>query len=263
MLFVGHLIDCNLKASSVKSYISAIRGVLLEDGIKISEDKFLISSLTRACRIRCDKISTRLPIKKDLLMLILKEIKKYFHQKCQPFLATLFQALFATTYFGLFRIGEVTHSQHVVKAKDVHIGLNKKKLLFVLWTSKTHGRSNNPQLIKICSQQIKCKSRVKTSYRTTFCPFKLLNDYLQMRPNSLHDNEQFFVCSDNSPVMPRHMRDILKTMLKKLNLVVSAYTIHGLRLGRTTDLLRLGLSVETIKKVGRWKSNAVFLYLRD
>ena len=47
-------------------------------------------------------------------------------------------ALFATAYYGLFRVGEITDSQHAVKACDVHIGVNKRKLLFILRTSKTH-----------------------------------------------------------------------------------------------------------------------------
>ena len=36
--------------------------------------------------------------------------------------------------------------------------------------------------------------------------------------------------------------------------------MHGIRLGHVTDLLNLGVSVETIKKLGRWKSNAVYVY---
>ena len=50
----------------------------------------------------------------------------------------LYQVLIITTYYGMFRIGEVTLSDHVVKARDVHIALNKPKLLFVLHSSKTH-----------------------------------------------------------------------------------------------------------------------------
>ena len=41
------------------------------------------------------------------------------------------------------------------------------------------------------------------------------------------------------------------------------YGTHSLRSGRTCDLYKLGLSVETIKKIGRWKSNAVFRYLKN
>ena len=98
----------------IKSYISAIKAVLMEDNIEISEDKFLISSLIRSCRIHNDQIVVKLPIKRDLVGLLLKIIKDIFLDNGQPFLASLYQALFATTYFGLFRIGEVTCSPHVL-----------------------------------------------------------------------------------------------------------------------------------------------------
>ena len=56
-----------------------------------------------------------------------------------------------TAYYGLFRIGELTFSEHAVRAKDVHVGTNKKKMLFVLHSSKTHDKGSKPQLIKVTS----------------------------------------------------------------------------------------------------------------
>ena len=58
----------------------------------------------------------------------------------QMYLLILYQAIFITLYFGLFRIGELTAASgnHAVLAKDIHIGRNKNKLMFVLHTSKTH-----------------------------------------------------------------------------------------------------------------------------
>ena len=51
----------------------------------------------------------------------------------------------------------MTESQHVVKAKDVHIGINKDKLMFVLHSSKTHGKGTKPQIVKInCLEQMHC-----------------------------------------------------------------------------------------------------------
>ena len=55
------------------------------------------------------------------------------------------------TYFRLFRVGEVTNSEHTIKACDVHLGTNKNKVLFALQSSKTHGKNMTPWLIKIAS----------------------------------------------------------------------------------------------------------------
>ena len=53
-LFIGHLISENKQYATIKSYLSTIRAVLKQDKVKLKEDLFLISSLTRACRIRND-----------------------------------------------------------------------------------------------------------------------------------------------------------------------------------------------------------------
>ena len=59
------------------------------------------------------------------------------------------------------------------------------------------------------------------------------------------------------------MHNHLKFMLQKLKLNADLYNVHSLRIGHCGDLLKMGVSVETIKKIGRWKSNAVFNYLRN
>ena len=76
-------------------------------------------------------------------------------------------------------------------------------------------------------------------------------------------NTQFFVFSDGSPVKDTHIRSVLHKMIKNLRLNPKYYNIHSFRIGRATDLSKDGLAVEKIKKQGRWKSNAVYRYLRD
>ena len=174
--------------------------MLQESDIILSEDHFLLTSLTRACRIKNDKIRVKLPIRKDLLQLILKQIGKHFLDKEQVYLMRLFQALFATTYYGLFRIGEVTQGPHIVLAKNVQVAINKKKMLFILWTSKTHCKGNKPQLVKITSQDAHLGNKTTEAKTQKWCPFDLIKTYLKFRPTRLKDDEQFFVFLDNSPV---------------------------------------------------------------
>ena len=54
-------------------------------------------------------------------------------------------------YFGLFRVGKLTESQHIVKVTDIHIADNKNKFLFILRTSKTHDKNVKPQMITVTS----------------------------------------------------------------------------------------------------------------
>ena len=254
-LFVAYLIENKRKSSTIKCYISAIRAVLENGNIKLNEDEALLKSLTRACKIHRDKVTNKLPIRLSLLRTLLRNVDKLF-DTAQPYLCTMYKALISTTYYSMFRVGEVTASQHVVKAKDVFMGMNKDKMMFILHSSKTHNQGDKPQIIKIKSDR-KAKSKDKM-----FCPFHLLNSYRKMRKHYTSDDEQFFVFRDGSPVLPSHLRKILKDLFKKLNINPNGYTITALRLGRATDLLEMGVSVETIRKLGRWKSSAVYTYLR-
>ena len=133
VLYAGYLINDDKQSQMVRSYISAIWNILQDNGITINEDKFLITSLTKACRIHNDRVITRLPIQKGVLRLLLVSVEQFFESKSnQPYLSILYRALFTTMYFGMFRIGEVAWSPHAVNVKDVQVGENKDKMLFIL-----------------------------------------------------------------------------------------------------------------------------------
>ena len=206
VLFMAFLIDNRLKSATVKTYLSAIRAVLWENKIKLNEDLWLISSLTRACKIKNDKVIATLPIHKHLLNLLLKQCVIYFgNEKGQPYLQSLYQAMFSAAYYGLLRIGEIAKRPHVILADDVHIAENKQKMLFMLKTSKTRGRGDKPQKIKITSTPVtKGLKGLKSARLQDFCPYSILNSYILIRPNARSASEQFFVFSDNSVVHPNH-----------------------------------------------------------
>ena len=201
--------------------------------VNLNEDRILLNSLTRACHLRHDKVRTRLPIKKHLLNRIIDATERYF--ALQPYLMKLYKAMFATAYYGLLRIGEITTSEHVVKAGDVQIGVNKNKLLFILRSSKTHSKGSKPQQIKISSTAV-----FDTDFndeRNTHCPFSIIRAYLEVRKDRIDDMEQFFVFSDRSPVKPHHMRSTLKNIIKTLGKDESLFETHSFRSGRSIDLM--------------------------
>ena len=86
---------------------------------------------------------------------------------------------------------------------------------------------------------------------------------MDQRPNYGSDDESFFVFKDKTPVKPEQMRNLLKELLKKAGFNENLYCCHGFRSGRAMNLMtRNKLSIETIKKLGHWLSNAVFAYLK-
>ena len=253
VLFVGFLAEKGRKAATIRSYISAIRSVLSDDGIQLNENKCLLSALTKAVRANHDKVRVRLPIHKRVLHIILKYTKRLFDQ--QPYLSLLYCAMFLTAYYGLFRVGELTKGTHPVRAMDVHIGKNKDKVMFVLRSSKTHCEADKPQIIKIASD---AKAR-KVQFEQ--CPFTVIHDYANTRLDCIHPAEPFFIFRDRSPVTPEHMRSTLKKVLSLANLDPKSYGTHGFRAGRAGDLVRMNFSIELVRKLGRWKSSAIYTYL--
>ena len=175
VLFVSYLVEQNRKSSTIKSYISGIKALLREDGIELSEDTYLITSLTKACKLQNECVRVRFPIHKELLLELLDQIDEIYDT--QPYLRSLYQSLFSTAYYGMFRVGALTTGSHPVLTKDVHIAENKPKILFVLHTSKTHGKDSKPQMIKISVTRI---DKHKSSFNWK-CPFHLLKKYLALR----------------------------------------------------------------------------------
>ena len=211
ILFVGFFIENGRKATTVKSYISVVKAVLQEDGVPLNIDRCLINSLTKACRYQNDMVHTRLPICKNLLMLILAKIPEIVTEQ-QPYLIAMYQALFSTAYYGLFRVGELCESPHTVKIRNVHISNRKNKLLFILRTSKTHWKDVPPQAITISSDAV-VQMHSRTVKKNRWCPYQLLRDYITLRKKGRFIDEQFFIFRDRSPVKPEHMRTTLKKAL--------------------------------------------------
>ena len=155
--------------------------------------------------------------------------------KNQWYLEILFKTMFAISYYGLMRIGEVTASPHILKAKNVHIATNKDKLLLVLYSSKTHDEGCRPQKIKITAN---AAERTGNYLFRNFCPFKLMRLFIKERGCSYEtESELFFVFRDKSAVNPQLARKVLKNAINTLGLDSNLYDFHCFHIGRSTDLM--------------------------
>ena len=259
-LFVGHLISQGKQSATVKSYVSAIKRTLVDDNYSWRDDRILLSSLTRACRVRNDRVRTGLPISCSLLELILFEVQRMMRNESQMYLELLYKAVFCLGYYGLLRVGELTDSPHVVKAANIHMGVNKKKILIILYSSKTHGDYTRPQKVKITANVDEKSGKYR---HRNFCPFAVVGNYMSIRGDYLTDGENLFVFGDGSPVHAEHARKVLRHAITAIGLDAKLYDMHSFRIGRTSDLIRYGYSVQEVQRMGRWKSNAIFKYIRQ
>ena len=256
ILFVGYLVKNNRKTATIRSYISAIKSVLRDDGVELNEDKYLLSCLTRACKYHSSGIRIRLPIQKRLVNLLLNATQNLFEANNQHYLGCLYRAIFASAYYGLLRVSEITSGSHPIRAVDVHIASNKHKILFVLRTSKTHWTDKKPQLVKISDYSNKLKHCDNN-------PFIIIKEYLNLRGPCSSNDEPLFIFGDKSAVKPIHMRNTLKKLLDIVGLNPANYSTHSFRIGQSLDHRKMNFSVDQIQILGCWTSAAVYTYLRQ
>ena len=148
-------------------------------------------------------------------------------------------------------------SGHALKAVDVHISRNKNKILLILHSSKTHTKGSKPQLIKIEGSSCGTKGR-----NGKYCPFLALREYIRFRRSVRNEDEQFFVYQDRNNVKATVFNTVLKKTIKSLGLRTEYYSLHCFRSGCMTDMHNMGIPLNTIQRLGRWKSNAVYTYIR-
>ena len=260
-LYVGYLINNKCKSCTIKSYICALKAVLRSVGINLKTNSYLLGSLVKACQYQNDRVRMRLPIHKFMVNMLIEEAIKVYTEKNQPYLAILYALIFSTAYYGLLHIGKIAAGSHPILATDVQIGTNKKKFMLILRTLKTHWKNKKMQIIRI--KAINNPSNQKQKCQIThYCPFELLQQFLCCCGTCRHPKEPFFVFSDNSQIQPQQLRTVLHHLLNNLSFNDRAYSFNGFHIGRASNLLEMGVSIETIKKLGHWKSNTVYSYLR-
>ena len=76
-MFCTFLIDNGAQSATLKSYISAIKSVLVDEKYPWDDDKAILSSLTKACK-QTNDIVTSLPIHCRLLEVLLLRQKEFF-----------------------------------------------------------------------------------------------------------------------------------------------------------------------------------------
>ena len=143
-------------------------------------------------------------------------------------------------------------ADHTIKFQDVHFKPSRNKILIMLHSSKTHSKSQKPQIVEI--DRIDKKDQY-------YCPCKIICEYT-LECSAQHINLPFFDFRDFSAVRPDHFRSVLESCITKLDLNPDLYDTHSLRKGRAKDLFKMGYSLDKIKEMGRWQSNAVYEYLK-
>ncbi|CAG2191357.1 unnamed protein product [Mytilus edulis] len=260
--FCRRLIDatCNIRkphhrglsASTVLTYMS---GISYQHKIQDLTDstKFLFSRKTLEGLKRSNpKKNLRVPISIDLLRKLIRSLQ---HVCFSSYESVMFASAFSLSFFALLRVGEIAAESktdlgaHVIQISDVSVVKfdHKEELRLCIRSSKTDQLHSS--LTLIISEQID----------KSLCPIHLLKQFLQIRYPSSGSN--LYIHFDGSSLTRYQFSSILQKSLS-FSEINGHFRAHSFRIGGATEAKRLGVDDETLKKWGRWTSDAYTKYIR-
>lgn len=255
-MYVAFRIEKGDASGTIKSKLSGIKSMLELDSIEINTRTVRLRALIKACKYKNDRVYQRFPINESLLARVIKHIDQIFHN--QPYSAKLYKSIVVMGYYGMMRIGELATGDHPVLARDVHFNHASRKVQVILRTSKTHGLGDQPQYIKFSDADAHVYL-----YNKKFSPYSVVMEYLLTRGDKKSDSDPFYVFADNSPVKPHQVQAVLKRALTRLGINAQDFGFHSLRIGHATTLDHRHVSLDVIRRKGRWKSNIIYRYIRS
>ena len=220
-------------------------------GLRDPTKAFLIQKLLIAVSKQRSP-DTRLPITKPVLFQLVRSLQ---HTNSSAVQRTLFTAMFLTAFYGFFRIGELASKSpesgdSVVQFKSLSfLSMDGciRSLKITICHFK-HNTSNRPVDIIIARDSA-----------SPFCPVQAMLDYCKVRrflPGPL-----FYL--HNRPITVNQFNAQLRSCLSFCSLDSSRYKSHSFRIGAACHAADLGFSDSQIRALGRWKSDAFKLYIRN
>ena len=246
--FVLYLASKQLSSNTVQSYLAGLSFFIKCSGNVDHTGAFIVKKLIEGMRRTGVHSMKRAPITLHNLIHIIRILPNICSSSSE---SELFAALFSFTFFGFFRVGELTVTDRLSSSKIValqDIEINSSSIRVNLRFSKTD------QYGVGCSIQIpNCQKNA------CICPVRLVQKYLLIRP---HCPGPLFIHFNHSPVTRYQFAAVLRKALQFLNLDSTRIKTHSFRIGAATWAASEGCSNETIQSLGRWRSGVFQRYIR-
>lgn len=254
-LFSAHLSNKGLQASTVKSYLAAVRHTQIALGLgdpKIGDMpqlEYVLKGLKR--KTTRNGTRTRLPIT-PIEMRILKQV--WESQGTSHDTAMLWAAS-SLCFFGFLRSGEAVAPSESSYDPQVHLLLSDVRI-----DSRT-----DPQVMEV---------RIKASKTDPFrkgvtlhlgrtgmdlCPLSAVLGYLSFRGGG---DGPLFRFKNGKFLTRERLVTELRRALEAGGIAAAQYAGHSFRIGAATSAAEAGISDALIKTLGRWQSSAYTLYIR-
>lgn len=248
IFFVSYCFNSGYSPSTITTYISGISFYHKLRDINDPTATFIVKKLLEGCKRIRPRKDVRAPITEEILSkicIVLPDICYSSYESC------LFKAAYLTAYYGLLRVSETVFTSQIqadrpLQSSDVQVIESSLALIISIRVSKTN-QAGPPTVL-----------RIPASRDPTLCCVRAVQHYLSIRPHS-----RYFFCHVNgAPLTRTQFSGILTKAIRVISLPTELYSSHSFRIGRATDLAAKGVSSDAIKKLGRWRSNAVERYIR-
>ncbi|MES9883783.1 MAG: hypothetical protein ABW185_23265 [Sedimenticola sp.] len=251
--YLSVLYDEGYAASTIASHSAAITFTHKLLGLSDPSDSFIVKKFLRGVTKLVGTNDSRLPITRSILVQLLNAIPCIITTQCYR---QLLKAVFAVTFAGFFRIGELCLSSGfetsvLVQMSDVQFTFSGRQPIAVTISLHhyKHKKSSEPVHIYIPA----------SGDSSPHCPVILLWQYLQMFKNTHGPLFQFL---DRTPVKYSFIAEKLQILIRYIGLDPGRYKPHSFRIGAASSALMDGYSEDAIRNMGRWKSSAVKNYIR-
>ena len=168
----------------------------------------------------------------------------------------LVKALFLLTFYACLRAGEIVHADKTAHTLCMENLIWTHSTYTIKFASYKHsGRTGSVaederhDLPEITLPRIHSNN----------CPVLALREYIDTRGGQ---HGPIFINQGGQPVTRKQLSVWLKTAVELTGAPSGRYNTHSFRIGRTTQLAAEGHSDETIRRTGRWKSDAYKGYIQ-
>lgn len=244
-----YLYKKELKGSTIRVYLSGVRNSHILRGFKNPLGGERLKLALKGTLVLSPPPNRKLPITFSILEKMFEVCKKR-HDKL------LIRTAITLAFFGCLRASELCISTKFdattnLTISDVRLFKDEKYLILHLKKSKTDYLSEGSNIYIGCSESKVCSYCTMVRYLQTRCvPLTSPNDPLLIDVNGSVLSKTKFV-------------DITRLLLASIGINPQQFSGHSYRAGSATTAGNIKFNEHEIKSLGRWKSNAYELYLRD
>ncbi len=240
--YIAFLNASGYAAATINTYMSAFSFVHKINNLHSPADSFVINRILKKL-LANKQPDTRMPITPDVLIRICSSLSYVCDSTYE---CALFRCMFVIAFTAMLRISEITtgnRSSHNIMFQHITLEAYSTSLTLV-----SYKHSVKPVTLVL-----------REAKNSPLCPVRVMKGYLLMRGGK---NGFLFIHANGSAVSRTVFHRRLMESLLYNGVNTAHISSHSFRIGGATYLARCGYSDDAIKKLGRWKSNALETYIR-